>query len=431
MPEGRMLFPRTLINTALNARERDFWIRRLTRLERIPVIAYDRSVFNVHQSLVEDNHVATRGTPLSSITNVATNPNLYALNNDIQSATPFTVSTDDSYLDDLGDAAHSCNYCGALFWRHECSNQNVTRVLLKYTKCCYEGKIQLPCMKDPPLVLQSLYVDDNEQSIHSLNNIQRYNNMFCFTSLEVEPIGEGSMPKFAELYIYDTDNEINNRINSVTRDVNSRDIQENIVEELKNMLDGNNVLVKCFRMARTEIQFNSVVEVKMNLIGSRNKDGRTYNLPTANEVAALIVEDLDPSMGDLDILIGSQTGQLKRINHLNPAYLPLQYPLLFPYGEDGYREDITFSYAWRQGHHGGKTRISPKEYFSFYIHEKVNKNHILLYSRRLFQQYLVDAYTMIEHACLIYIRTHQKALRCEVYQGLSDTLTRGELDPTT
>ncbi|XP_031131707.1 uncharacterized protein LOC116033092 [Ipomoea triloba] len=37
---------------------------------------------------------------------------------------------------------------------------------------------------------------------------------------------------------------------------------------------------------------------------------------------------------------------------------------------------------------------------------------------------------MIESARLIYIRTHQKALRCEAYQGLSDALTSGELDPT-
>ncbi|XP_031112149.1 uncharacterized protein LOC116016128 [Ipomoea triloba] len=311
-------------------------------------------------------------------------------------------------------------------------------------------------MKDPPHVLQRLYFGDTEQSKHFLSNIRRYNNMFCFTSLggridrslntgnappvfrisgqnyhcigSLVPI-DGSMPKFAQLYIYDTNNEIKNRINSVRGESNLGDINEEIVVELKNMLDQNNVLVNCFRMARTEIQSNPVIEVKMNLIGKRNKDGRTYNLPTAHEVAALIVGDIDPSMGDLDILIETRTGQLKRINQLNPAYLPLQYPLLFPYGEDGYREDIIFSDAWRQCHPRGRIRISPKEYFSFYIHEKVNEKHTLLYSRRLFQQFLVDAYTMIESARLIYIRTHQKALRCEAYQGLSDALTRGELDP--
>ncbi|XP_019199897.1 PREDICTED: uncharacterized protein LOC109193510 [Ipomoea nil] len=411
---------------------------------------------NVRQSPFKENNVETGATSLNTITNVASNPSLYDLNSTIEPFTPSTVVTNYHYFD-LGDAAHSCNYCGALFWWKECSNQNVSRTLPKYTKCCYEGKIQLPRMKDPPRVLESLYFDDTERSRHFLDNIRRYNNMFCFTSLggkvdrslntgNVPPVfkisgqnyhligslvpTEGSIPKFAQLYIYDIDNEINNRINSVREDSNSRDINEEIVVELKNMLDQNNVLVNCFRMARTEIQSNPVVEVKMNLIGKRSKDGRTYNLPTAHEVAALIVGDLDPLMSDLDILIETRTGQLKRINRLNLAYLPLQYPLLFPYDEDGYREDIIFSDAWREHHPGGRIRISPKEYFSFYIHEKVNEKHTLLYSRRLFQQFLVDAYTMIEYARLVYIRTHQKSLRCEAYQGLSDALTRGELDPT-
>ncbi|XP_031095209.1 uncharacterized protein LOC115999501 [Ipomoea triloba] len=42
-----------------------------------------------------------------------------------------------------------------------------------------------------------------------------------------------------------------------------------------------------------------------------------------------------------------------------------------------------------------------------------------------------DAYTMVEFGRLIYIRTNQKALRCEAYKGLSDALTRGEVDPST
>lgn len=33
---------------------------------------------------------------------------------------------------------------------------------------------------------------------------------------------------------------------------------------------------------------------------------------------------------------------LQRINELNGAYLSPQYPLLFLYGEDCYREDIPF-----------------------------------------------------------------------------------------
>ncbi|XP_019178998.1 PREDICTED: uncharacterized protein LOC109174197 [Ipomoea nil] len=38
---------------------------------------------------------------------------------------------------------------------------------------------------------------------------------------------------------------------------------------------------------------------------------------------------------------------------------------------------------------------------------------------------------MVESGRLIYIRTHQKSLRCETYSGLTDALTRGEVNPVT
>ena len=78
---------------------------------------------------------------------------------------------------------------------------------------------------------------------------------------------------------------------------------------------------------------------------SRENDSGTYNLLSANEVAGLVGGDLD--IGDLnrDIILEHQFDQLKRIDELHLSYLPLQYPLLFPYGEDGFREDISHSEA--------------------------------------------------------------------------------------
>lgn len=106
------------------------------------------------------------------------------------------------------------------------------------------------------------------------------------------------------------------------------------------MFDTHNVLAKSFRMARDKIQDNDVVDVKLKLISRRNEDARTNNLPVVFEVAVLIVGDFDESLGDIDILIESKTGHVQRISELHPSYLALQYPILFPYGEDGYKEDI-------------------------------------------------------------------------------------------
>ncbi|XP_019191668.1 PREDICTED: uncharacterized protein LOC109186192 [Ipomoea nil] len=239
----------------------------------------------------------------------------------------------------------------------------------------------------------------------------------------------GGRPKFAQLYIYDTQHEIDNRLTLLGDDHSTNTIHREIVKDIKDALDENNVLVKSFRMAKTNMESNQRVDIKIKLIGKRTTDARTYNLPQVGEVAALIVGDLDPNMGERDILVESQAGHFQRITELNPAYLPMQYPLLFPYGEDGYRDDIQFNNVQGRSSNA-RTKISPREYFSFRLQDRLNEMSTLLYARRLFQQYLVDAYTMIESGRLVYIRSHQKSLRCESYKCLTDALTRGEVDPT-
>ena len=52
-------------------------------------------------------------------------------------------------------------------------------------------------------------------------------------------------------------------------------------------------------------------------------------------------------MGDIDsaskreIIIQPREGGLQRIDEFHPAYLAYQYPLIFVYGENGYRKKYT------------------------------------------------------------------------------------------
>ncbi|XP_071727835.1 uncharacterized protein [Rutidosis leptorrhynchoides] len=85
---------------------------------------------------------------------------------------------------------------------------------------------------------------------------------------------------------------------------------------------------------------NSSEPIHLKIIGGRDKDGRTHNLPTANEVAALIIGDIDGTSHNRDIIVETCYKTLQRIIELHPSYLALQYPLLFSYAEDGYRPDI-------------------------------------------------------------------------------------------
>ena len=92
------------------------------------------------------------------------------------------------------------------------------------------------------------------------------------------------------------------------------------------MLDEYNVHAKSFRMARDRLADTQVDNVKLRLKATREKDGRTYNLPNVSEVAALIVDDFDPD-SRRDIIVETQNGELQRIHELHSSYLGLQYPL--------------------------------------------------------------------------------------------------------
>lgn len=163
----------------------------------------------------------------------------------------------------------------------------------------------------------------------------------------------------------------------------------------------------------------------MVLLGNRQHDGRTYNLPTASEVAALIVGDIDETFGVRDIVIEKLDGDFQRINELHAAYLPLQYPLLFPYGEDGYRDNIMHREETLITTKS-KKRVSIREFVSYKLMFRENEKSHLLHASKLLQQFIVDTYTMIESQRLLWIRSHQKELRSDLYKGLSDALLNGE-----
>lgn len=129
-----------------------------------------------------------------------------------------------------------------MFW---CEERLSTSSKIKpvYSGCCgKDGKIILPKLNDPPQTLQQLLHGDNDKSKHFRDNIRSYNSMFSFTSIGAKidtsinkgkspPIikmqgqnyhlmgsllpADGEPPKFAQLYIYDTENEVTNRINAV------------------------------------------------------------------------------------------------------------------------------------------------------------------------------------------------------------------------
>jgi len=119
------------------------------------------------------------------------------------------------------------------------------------------------------------------------------------------------------------------------------------------------------------------------LISDRKTNGRVYNKPTASEVDALIVGDID-SASQRDIILQGQSGDLQWIDEFHGSYLGLQYPLLFPYGEDGYRPGILLRYK-NDTVVTEKNRLTIKKWFSFRLQSRKYEAMTFLCSRKLLQ----------------------------------------------
>ncbi|XP_035838142.1 uncharacterized protein LOC110883025 [Helianthus annuus] len=279
------------------------------------------------------------------------------------------VSTD--YLDH-GNQSLKCEMCDSLLWTDEGGKGRITLGKLTYSLCCGYGKVELPDLKEPSSIYKDLFANSNENSKYFLKNIRRYNSMFAFTSMggKVDSSinsgrapyvfrisgqnfhslgglvpGPGKQPKFSQLYIYDTENEVSNRNKLFSDSTNKSDlhlkqIDLHLIKFIKDFLDNNNQLVKSYRIARNHFNDNPNENFKLRIIYKRDLDGRTYNLPSSSEVAALIVGGIQEIVDHRDIVVESHTEGLQRISELHPSYLALQYPILFPNGDDGYRIDI-------------------------------------------------------------------------------------------
>jgi len=113
----------------------------------------------------------------------------------------------------------------------------------KFSLCCGDGKVELSLLQSPPKYLERLMFDGKTSDSKNYQcNIQTYNMIFAFKSAGIKldksinesrgpptiriqgqpchQIGNllpmlGKQPKFSQLYIFDTQNEVENRNNTM------------------------------------------------------------------------------------------------------------------------------------------------------------------------------------------------------------------------
>ncbi|KAH9625530.1 hypothetical protein KSS87_020327 [Heliosperma pusillum] len=353
----------------------------------------------------------------------------------------------------------SCNKCGARRIYYESRNF-----------CCGYGTIVLPSNTYPPQ-LNYLYTSGSEGARHFQKYSRTYNNMFAYSSIggtfdaksykgiyvfklygqiyhyvpDLLPSDGG--PRYLQLYFYDGQQEAERRAGCFS------ELRRDVVDMLMEVTSYN-PYAKFFRSLR---EMDILDNTKILINKSTSKDQRVYNAPTSNEVAVIWPDT--SATGHTDgphITVTGKTQASHRIMHYYGCYDPLQYPLLFPYGECGWHQglkkskpsnaaqpvNISSSYipvnscenaesllegeASRSvgSRTAGEKNISCREYYCYKLQNR--PSNMLLRAGRCYQQYVVDMYVKLENTRLDYFRHNQDTIRSELYQGLLDTVDAGE-----
>ena len=370
---------------------------------------------------------------------------------------PFSSSYVDAYPERsyYSGPEHICPYCHAVFWFQErVKNDSFsTQRKIVYNLCCKGGKVNLkPFEYPPPLLADLLKFDGGTRSRRFLRLIRSYNSLFAFTSFGAaidktinngtapyvfkingvvhHKIGtllpqRGTQPKFAQLYTYDTEHETQNRLGMFeTDDGAGGQPDPEMVSSLLDMLNENNSLVKAFRYARERLEREGDQKITLRLLGCNTRHDVQYNLPSNGEIAAIIVGDYTTGEYTYDVLVHDRECGLKRVSCLHPAYMPLQYPLLFPYGEHGFHLGIRY---FGDDDVGSSKRkyVTMLEFVRRHMHYRLDEPNPYTCYGRLSDQIDVDAYSTIEGNRLQFIASHQSDLRLGTVQGIADTIDKG------
>ncbi|XP_065317560.1 uncharacterized protein LOC135925912 [Gordionus sp. m RMFG-2023] len=333
-----------------------------------------------------------------------------------------------------------CDYCDSLNFLLEKPTDG------KFKNCCHKGKVKIPSIRYIPFLQDLLSNSNNEFHSNFMKYIRSYNSSLTFASMGAQISNSlnpgpycfrihgqiyhrtshlypstGMPPKFAQLYVLETTQAVNGRLHMKE----NSGCNEDLLKRLDILIRQNNPFSISFKTLgeiekeekNRAIQENRPVQ-KINMIfcADRSSDKRRYNIPNIDEVAMIFTND-DGEPPFIKVYPRVDGSDLININILSPNLDPMVYPLLFPFGDPGWKPDL-------KGEDTGRTRanISLLQFKIFRLAIRENEFNPIPFAGKLSQQYIVDSYLQVEANNLNFIRQNQPKLRVDEYSGLMDYL---------
>ena len=138
-------------------------------------------------------------------------------------------------------------------------------------------------------------------------------------------------------------------------------------------------MVHTLRTARDLSNQEDIPYFKIRLFNAERTRG--YELPTSNNIAAIVFDDGPRTEGDYDVIIQYKGGDTQRINKLHKSYMSLQFPLIFIYGQPGYHTDLMPCSANPTQR---PRRVSLNAFYAYQLHPRPDSYDLLFRKGRLF-----------------------------------------------
>ena len=354
--------------------------------------------------------------------------------------------------DYLGPMNILCIHCNA---KHFVS-EKVSNKGLSFQDCCSHGAVVLEPTPIFPKDLFDLFNGFHIKSNDFFQHIRIYNNSLSFASFNANLVHlnsgrsgpycfkiqgkiyyqintalypqDNDCPSYGQLFIIDPLEAIDFRMQQ------NSDLQYETLEILDKVIRENNVFAKSYEMMKQEInnqqsllnQNETVPELQLLFTLKPGTDRRRYNFQQTNEVAAIFSTTADGEIPESYVTIRNKnTKTLQYISTMDPNVEPWIYPLFYPYGTQGWHQNLQ---RINRNNDGNNRRVTRLAYTRYRIAIRPSEFNPFILGRRLFQQYVVDAYVKIEKDRIIYCKTHQKEIKADTYQGLHDYMERSAND---
>ena len=335
-----------------------------------------------------------------------------------------------------------CSDCGALMFPFELHRKKPNGEYT-FSLCCNYGCVNLPSFKDPPDILQDLLISDSHEAKTFRQSIRAYNSMLSMASRNITgketdfgnsrgpPVfkvsgsmyhlspnvlpEQGQEPKFAQIYVYDREQQIDSRLKSIKH---PKPVDRNTLGTLQDMLEDCNFYVKQYQSAAKIFESRPTEDLRlvMKSTGSKGAKKKTF-MPDVADVVVIAPGDQTERR---DVILYRSKGShpnsndTVRIHEFHKSYDPTAYVLILPYGDDGYNLPAPLQ-------SNGRT-LTAMDFYCYHLMVRDSSFNTLHWCGRLYQEYICDMYSKVEGARLKYIQENQDKLRVELYSGLEDAV---------